>query len=208
MESFRDVSSVWIERAPVTHEVKGSSPLRPAILKEREINMKKDREDYRFFRIWGDMNYRCNTPTCRAYKNYGARGIKVCDKWRHYQGFKEDMWESYLDHLEKFGEKQTTLDRINVDGNNSKENCKWSTYTEQRLNTRDKLYYIGERISDNYKVLFNNMTEFCKNNGLYRSGVGRCLYEGQESHKGWTFHIATKEERTILPVNNSIIEKT
>ena len=54
--------------------------------------MKKDREDYRFFRIWGDMNYRCNTPTCRAYKNYGARGIKVCNKWRHYQGFKEDMW--------------------------------------------------------------------------------------------------------------------
>lgn len=167
--------------------------------------MKKDREDYRFYRIWGDMNYRCNTPTCKAYKNYGARGISVCEKWRKFQGFKEDTWEAYLEHVEKFGEKQTTLDRIDSNGNYTLENCRWSTYQEQRINTRDKLYYIGERLSDNYKVMFNNMTEFCKNNELHRSGVGKCLYEGRNQHKGWTFRIATPEEKETLVVNNSSV---
>ena len=167
--------------------------------------MKKDREDYRFFRIWGDMNYRCNTPTCHAYKNYGARGIRVCEKWRKYQGFKEDMWETYLEHVNKYGERQTTLDRIDTNGNYCLGNCKWSTYKEQRLNTRDKLYYIGERLSDNYKVLFNNMTEFSKNNNFQRSGIGKCLYSGQQSHKGWSFHIASDLERKEFQVNNGKI---
>jgi hypothetical protein len=67
-------------------------------------------------------------------------------------------------------------------------------------------YYIGERLSDGHKVLFNNMTEFSKNNNLYSSGIGRCLYEGQQSHKGWAFRIANDEDKKKFTVNNGTIE--
>ena len=162
--------------------------------------MKKDREDYRFYRIWGDMNYRCNTPTCKAYKNYGARGISVCDKWRHYNGFKEDMWETYKEHVARYGEKQTTLDRIDVNGNYTSENCKWSNYTEQRINTRDKLYYVGIRLSDNYKVLFNNKTEFCKKNNFVNHKIVACIYGKAAVYKGWSFRLATRDEIKTMTI--------
>lgn len=156
--------------------------------------MKKDREDYRLYRIWGDMNYRCNTPTCRAYKNYGARGISVCEKWRKYQGFKEDVWESYRDHVMKYGEKQTTIDRIDVNGNYCPDNCKWSSYSEQNINQRKKLYYVGIRLSDNFKVLFKNRTEFCQKNNFVNSKVVDCIYGRVAKYKGWQFRKATDEE--------------
>ena len=162
--------------------------------------MKKDREDYRFYRIWGDMNYRCNTPTCKAYKNYGARGISVCDKWRHYNGFKEDMWETYKEHVARYGEKQTTLDRIDVNGNYTPENCKWSNYTEQCINKRDKLYYVGIRLSDNYKVLFNNRTEFCKKNNFVNSKIVQCIYGKVAVYKGWSFRVATEDEIKTMTI--------
>lgn len=162
--------------------------------------MKKDREDYRFYRIWGDMKYRCNTPTCKAYKNYGARGIKVCNKWLLYNGFKEDMWESYRRHVEKYGEKQTTIDRIDVNKGYSLENCKWSTYSEQSIHQRRKLYYIGIRLIDNFKVLFNNRTAFCVNNNFANSKVVECIYGKTKAYKGWVFRIATSDEIKSMKV--------
>ena len=68
---------------------------------------------------------------------YGGCGITICDRWlESFENFKEDMYESYLKHVEEFGEKNTSLDRINSQKNYNKENCKWSTREEQSQNTR------------------------------------------------------------------------
>lgn len=82
----------------------------------------------RFYRIWKDMNTRCNNPNYRLYKNYGGRGISICDRWEHFENFKEDMYPTYDEKL--------SIDRIDNNGNYCKENCKWSTDVEQNRNRR------------------------------------------------------------------------
>lgn len=92
----------------------------------------------RFYRIYAGARGRCNSNTCISYKNYKARGIKFL--WDSFEEFKNDMYESYLKHVEEFGEIQTTLDRIDNDGNYYKENCRWATYKEQTSNKTDNRY--------------------------------------------------------------------
>lgn len=95
-----------------------------------------------FYRKWAHLKGRCLTKKDKNYKNYGRRGIKVSDKWLDFLGFKEDMYSSYLEHIEKFGEKETTIDRINVNGNYEKENCRWATWKEQKNNKQNTRYFF------------------------------------------------------------------
>lgn len=85
----------------------------------------------RFYYIWAGMKKRCTLKTRPDFPRYGGRGISYCSEWEKFINFKNDMHESYLMHVDEFGEKNTTLDRINSNGNYCKSNCKWSTYSEQ-----------------------------------------------------------------------------
>lgn len=76
-----------------------------------------------------------------GYNNYGGRGITYQESWKKFENFRDDMYESYLKHCEEYGEKDTTLDRIDVNGNYCKENCRWATRKIQANNTR-KNHYI------------------------------------------------------------------
>lgn len=69
------------------------------------------------------------------------KGIKVCKRWSKFEKFKRDMWQSYSEHKEKYGERQTTLDRINPFKGYSPKNCRWATFSEQVKN-RKKNYLI------------------------------------------------------------------
>lgn len=78
---------------------------------------------------------RCFNPRNRSFHAYGGRGITMCDRWR----------DSYISFVEDMGERpeNTTLERINVDGNYDPGNCKWATWQEQVRNTR-QVYRILE----------------------------------------------------------------
>lgn len=82
------------------------------------------------YRSWDAMNQRCYDKNVPHYQRYGARGITVCDRWK----------KSFLNFLEDMGTRPfgKTLDRIDNNGNYCKENCKWSTYSEQALNQRKR----------------------------------------------------------------------
>jgi len=99
-------------------------------------NVRHGLANTKFWTTWRNIKTRCYYTKDISYKNYGGRGIKVCNHWHKFDNFMVDMYESYLKHCEEFGEKQTTIDRINNNGNYCKENCKWSTYKEQQSNTR------------------------------------------------------------------------
>lgn len=67
--------------------------------------------------------------------------INICDKRVEFEWFKEDMYDSYIKHVEEYWEKQTTLDRIDSKKDYYKENCRRATRKEQQNNTRHRNQY-------------------------------------------------------------------
>lgn len=87
------------------------------------------------YKEWSEMKRRCNSPKDDNFKNYGGRGIKVCDRWQNsFEAFYEDV--SKLPH---FGEKGYSLDRINNDGNYEPNNVRWATAKQQANNRRKRI---------------------------------------------------------------------
>ena len=78
----------------------------------------------RFYKIWKGMKKRCNARNSGNYRNYGARGIIVCDRWNDFRNFRDDMLESYEKYAKQFREKNTTIERIDLNGNYEPKNCK------------------------------------------------------------------------------------
>lgn len=168
----------------------------------------KSRDDYRFHHIWSDLKQRCNNPKCKRFKDYGDRGIKYCLEWNLYKNFKNDMWESYKKHCLLYGEKQTTLDRIDVNKGYFKENCRWATYQEQSVNTRNKKQYVAIDVDTNKKYVFNNCLQFCKDNNLNRNIVQSCIKGIRTSYNGYIFRRVSEEEKiNLLEVHIYIPQK-
>lgn len=84
------------------------------------------------YRAWVSMRWRCEKPQYAQYKDYGGRGIKVCDRWQSFQAFLNDVgMRPSLNH---------SIDRRNNDGNYEPGNVRWATRKEQAQNRR-KLSY-------------------------------------------------------------------
>jgi hypothetical protein len=94
------------------------------------------------YRIWVGMTKRCNNPNAKKFKDYGGRGIKVCERWRDFRNFLADM-----------GLRPSTdysLDRYpDNNGNYEPGNVRWATRQQQGRNTRSNriVVFQGERMS-------------------------------------------------------------
>lgn len=95
----------------------------------------------RFYYIYYSLVNRCKSKRCTAYKYYWWRWIK-CLRNSFYE-FYNDMYKSYIEHCKEYWEKDTTIDRIDVNWNYCKENCRWATNIEQcnnKTNTKNISY--------------------------------------------------------------------
>lgn len=87
------------------------------------------------YSTWVGMKTRCNNPKSSNFKYYGGRGITYDPRWESFENFLEDMGER---------PEGMTLDRIDVNGNYCKDNCRWATKQEQARNSRERKRYMSD----------------------------------------------------------------
>ena len=114
---------------------------------KRTHGLSKSKERY----AWEHMIKRCYSKTTDQFKNYGARGIIVCERWHIFENFIEDMGMATS--------KKHSLDRIDVNGNYCKDNCRWATQKQQQQNRRNN--YIIEHLGEK-----KSLAEWCDILGL------------------------------------------
>lgn len=128
----------------------------------------------RLYRIWYGMRMRCTFTKNRDYMNYGGRGIKYCDQWKHFEPFMEWAFaHGYEEHL--------TLERVDVNGNYEPDNCKWITGKEQYYNKTTNRYieHNGEK---------KTVAQWAKEIGISRQGLRYRL------EAGWTINQMLSEK--------------
>lgn len=123
----------------------------------------KDTPTRHTYMSWVMMQHRCNNPKRYEYKYYGARGIRVCERWL-------ESFQNFLDDMGLSPTNKHSIDRINVNGNYEPSNCRWATMKEQAHNTRRNHFLTwkgqtktigdwGVELGLNEKVLSDRITK-------------------------------------------------
>ena len=105
-------------------------------MKERTVEAKTTHglNDTKMYNILQNMKSRCYNKNNQHYELYGGRGIKICDRWLQSKG------EGLLNFVEDMGEcpDDMSLDRIDVNGDYTPENCRWATQSIQCFNQNQR----------------------------------------------------------------------
>lgn len=154
----------------------------------------------RLYGIWNNMIHRCYNPKASSFKFYGGRGIRVCERWEIVDNFYNDMEEEYVNHVRLYGEEDTTLDRIDVNGDYEPSNCRWATRCQQSRNQRthstNKSGVTGVSWSDRHekwlaRITLNNKTKYL---GLFTDFDAAVDARKQSEVEFGFYGIQTKEE--------------
>lgn len=125
----------------------------------------------RLHAVWKAMLNRCRNPQNREYKNYGARGISVCDEWKHYPNFEKWAFENGYDPDAPRG--KCSIDRIDSDGDYCPENCRFVDMKVQCRNKRCNRSVVG---SDGSR--YGTAVELAEAVGLSKRTLSRRIESG------------------------------
>lgn len=110
--------------------------------KAGKVNKTHGLRKTRIYNIWSHIKDRCYNSNCKSYKNYGGRGITICDEWRN-------DFKAFYDWAIGNGYNNTlTIDRIDVNGNYEPTNCRWVDMKTQQRNRRNNaiVEYQGKKM--------------------------------------------------------------
>ncbi len=129
----------------------------------------RHKDNKRLLGVYANIKTRCYNKRSSAYKDYGARGIKMCDEWKNnIDSFIEWAKKTGYDKNAPYGE--CTIDRIDVNKDYCPENCRWVNRTIQNNNKRSNVIVFGL-----------SLKRFCKLNGLnYKTEYSWFSYHGKD----------------------------
>lgn len=140
----------------------------------------------RVYGVWKAMMGRCYNKNDHAYKNYGGRGISVCEEWKDCNKFKAWAYANGYDETAKHG--KCTLDRVDVNGKYSPENCRFVSMKEQNNNKRDNRIVVAFGTEMTFAEAAD---KYCINKSTFRNrllkgmSVDEALSVPVSHHKSW-----------------------
>lgn len=157
-----------IKQYECTHWNKGIVKSCGCLQKEllSESNRKHGHSGDRLYKVWSSMLNRCYYENKENYRNYGGRGIRVCDEWRYdFSRFYQWAMENGYDYNAEFA--KCTLDRIDPDGNYEPDNCRWVDAKTQANNKRPSSEWKKRKlISWKINGIEKTREEWCKEYGI------------------------------------------
>lgn len=143
----------------------------------------------RLYSIWAGIIQRSTNKRSKDYGNYGARGVKIYEPWLNFSGFRSDMGPSYEAHCSLYGERQTTIERADNNGDYNPDNCRWATKKEQSRNTRHN------------KMIEINNDRKCLSEWLEEKKICQDTYK-RRVRNGWS-----PEEAITTPIDTRFSKK-
>lgn len=151
----------------------------------------------RQYNVWYGMLERCYDPKCYAYRCYGMKGVRVCERWLIFENFLSDikLIEGYDEDLFNDGLLYLDKDIKQIELNPSQkiyslETCCFVQFEVNNLyrnyESRKKKFIAISPSGTKHSVI--GLKEFAKQNKLARQAISRCLNGEQKTHKGWTFY--------------------
>lgn len=134
------------------------------------------------YHSWHTMRRRCRSNKAASYKYYGGKGIQVCKRWDSFENFLEDMGER---------PPGKTLDRISNDGDYCKENCRWATAKEQRLNSG----YLRNITIDGLTLC---ITDWCRKFNITYISVTKRLKKGWPIEKALSTPMHERYRKNVV----------
>lgn len=113
--------------------------------------------------VWEGIKTRCSNSQIKKFRNYGGRGIQICDQWLKFENFFTDMFPTWKRGLQ--------IERINNNGNYEPSNCRWATRLEQGKNKRNNFM-----IECNSRRL--HLSEWARITGLVRTTISKRIKRG------------------------------
>lgn len=138
--------------------------------KQPPYQLKHGDRNSKEYLTWCNMRRRCYDKTVDQYKNYGARGVTVCDRWLGEHGY-----ENFLADMGRRPSPKHSIDRIDVNKGYCPENCRWATPSEQAGNQRKTVWCL---VDDEKKMCLSQaagVIGMCRSTAYRRYWAGRSI---------------------------------